>query len=139
MIWFSRKALNSYLFFCSYVPVPSYSFLINDTRIQCRSFSHGIIFQLEEMQHLRSCNRQLQIDIDCLTKEIDLFQARGKVQCILSWNSLYKFITSFPVAENILINHNLIFSDLILESDSTKELLGFSFLSPQSPPPRSIW
>lgn len=31
------------------------------------------------MQQLRSCNRQLQIDIDCLTKEIDLFQARGTV------------------------------------------------------------
>lgn len=31
------------------------------------------------MQQLRSSNRQLQIDIDCLTKEIDLFQARGIV------------------------------------------------------------
>jgi TAK1-binding protein 2 len=29
------------------------------------------------MQQLRSCNRQLQIDIDCLTEEIDLFQAGG--------------------------------------------------------------
>ncbi|XP_069462772.1 TGF-beta-activated kinase 1 and MAP3K7-binding protein 2 [Ambystoma mexicanum] len=42
-----------------------------------RSNSASQIPSLEEMQHLRSCNRQLQIDIDCLTKEIDLFQARG--------------------------------------------------------------
>ncbi|OPJ72889.1 TGF-beta-activated kinase 1 and MAP3K7-binding protein 2 [Patagioenas fasciata monilis] len=42
-----------------------------------RSNSVSQIPSLEEMQQLRSCNRQLQIDIDCLTKEIDLFQARG--------------------------------------------------------------
>uniref|UniRef100_A0A8D0GN14 TGF-beta-activated kinase 1 and MAP3K7-binding protein 2 n=1 Tax=Sphenodon punctatus TaxID=8508 RepID=A0A8D0GN14_SPHPU len=42
-----------------------------------RSNSFTQIPSLEEMQQLRSCNRQLQIDIDCLTKEIDLFQARG--------------------------------------------------------------
>ncbi|XP_053315936.1 TGF-beta-activated kinase 1 and MAP3K7-binding protein 2 isoform X2 [Spea bombifrons] len=42
-----------------------------------RSNSVSQIPSLEEMQKLRSCNRQLQIDIDCLTKEIDLFQARG--------------------------------------------------------------
>ncbi|OCT80143.1 TGF-beta-activated kinase 1 and MAP3K7-binding protein 2 [Xenopus laevis] len=42
-----------------------------------RSNSLSQIPSLEEMQQLRSCNRQLQIDIDCLTKEIDLFQARG--------------------------------------------------------------
>lgn len=42
-----------------------------------RSNSASQIPSLEEMQNLRSCNRQLQIDIDCLTKEIDLFQARG--------------------------------------------------------------
>lgn len=42
-----------------------------------RSNSMSQIPSLEEMQQLRSCNRQLQIDIDCLTKEIDLFQARG--------------------------------------------------------------
>uniref|UniRef100_G3TZH5 TGF-beta-activated kinase 1 and MAP3K7-binding protein 2 n=1 Tax=Loxodonta africana TaxID=9785 RepID=G3TZH5_LOXAF len=42
-----------------------------------RSNSISQIPSLEEMQQLRSCNRQLQIDIDCLTKEIDLFQARG--------------------------------------------------------------
>lgn len=42
-----------------------------------RSNSASQIPSLEEMQQLRSCNRQLQIDIDCLTKEIDLFQARG--------------------------------------------------------------
>lgn len=40
-----------------------------------RSNSISQIPSLEEMQQLRSCNRQLQIDIDCLTKEIDLFQA----------------------------------------------------------------
>uniref|UniRef100_A0A8C9FHM7 RanBP2-type domain-containing protein n=1 Tax=Pavo cristatus TaxID=9049 RepID=A0A8C9FHM7_PAVCR len=44
-----------------------------------RSNSVSQIPSLEEMQQLRSCNRQLQIDIDCLTKEIDLFQARGTV------------------------------------------------------------
>ncbi|KAG8444454.1 hypothetical protein GDO86_009580 [Hymenochirus boettgeri] len=43
-----------------------------------RSNSVSQIPSLEEMQQLRSCNRQLQIDIDCLTKEIDLFQARGE-------------------------------------------------------------
>ncbi|XP_072499776.1 TGF-beta-activated kinase 1 and MAP3K7-binding protein 2 isoform X3 [Notamacropus eugenii] len=42
-----------------------------------RSNSISQIPSLDEMQQLRSCNRQLQIDIDCLTKEIDLFQARG--------------------------------------------------------------
>ncbi|XP_073483541.1 TGF-beta-activated kinase 1 and MAP3K7-binding protein 2 [Aquarana catesbeiana] len=42
-----------------------------------RSNSLSQVPSLEEMQQLRSCNRQLQIDIDCLTKEIDLFQARG--------------------------------------------------------------
>ncbi|XP_005993418.1 TGF-beta-activated kinase 1 and MAP3K7-binding protein 2 isoform X2 [Latimeria chalumnae] len=42
-----------------------------------RSNSVSQIPSHEEMQHLRSSNRQLQIDIDCLTKEIDLFQARG--------------------------------------------------------------
>nr|XP_033792795.1 TGF-beta-activated kinase 1 and MAP3K7-binding protein 2 isoform X2 [Geotrypetes seraphini] len=42
-----------------------------------RSNSASQIPSLEEMQQLRSCNRQLQIDIDCLTKEIDLFQQRG--------------------------------------------------------------
>ncbi|XP_028910258.1 TGF-beta-activated kinase 1 and MAP3K7-binding protein 2 isoform X1 [Ornithorhynchus anatinus] len=42
-----------------------------------RSNSISQIPSLEEMQQLRSSNRQLQIDIDCLTKEIDLFQARG--------------------------------------------------------------
>lgn len=30
------------------------------------------------MKQLRSKNRTLQIDIDCLTKEIDLIQARGR-------------------------------------------------------------
>nr|DBA26737.1 TPA: hypothetical protein GDO54_010959 [Pyxicephalus adspersus] len=43
-----------------------------------RSNSLSQIPSLEEMQQLRSCNRQLQIDIDCLTKEIDLFQARDQ-------------------------------------------------------------
>ncbi|XP_029418070.1 TGF-beta-activated kinase 1 and MAP3K7-binding protein 2 isoform X2 [Nannospalax galili] len=43
-----------------------------------RSNSISQIPSLEEMQQLRSCNRQLQIDIDCLTKEIDLFQARDQ-------------------------------------------------------------
>ncbi|XP_029449922.1 TGF-beta-activated kinase 1 and MAP3K7-binding protein 2 isoform X3 [Rhinatrema bivittatum] len=42
-----------------------------------RSNSASQIPSHEEMQQLRSCNRQLQIDIDCLTKEIDLFQTRG--------------------------------------------------------------
>ncbi|KAL1779549.1 TGF-beta-activated kinase 1 and MAP3K7-binding protein 2 [Sigmodon hispidus] len=44
-------------------------------RLLKRSNSISQIPSLEEMQQLRSCNRQLQIDIDCLTKEIDLFQA----------------------------------------------------------------
>ncbi|XP_043924935.1 TGF-beta-activated kinase 1 and MAP3K7-binding protein 2-like isoform X2 [Protopterus annectens] len=42
-----------------------------------RSNSASQIPSVEEMHQLRSSNRQLQIDIDCLTKEIDLFQARG--------------------------------------------------------------
>ncbi|XP_060687733.1 TGF-beta-activated kinase 1 and MAP3K7-binding protein 2 [Hemiscyllium ocellatum] len=42
-----------------------------------RSNSASQIPSLEEMQQLRSSNRQLQIDIDCITKEIDLFQAKG--------------------------------------------------------------
>uniref|UniRef100_A0A9J8BYR8 Uncharacterized protein n=2 Tax=Cyprinus carpio TaxID=7962 RepID=A0A9J8BYR8_CYPCA len=37
----------------------------------------SICFQIEEMQQLRCKNRLLQIDIDCLTKEIDLLQTRG--------------------------------------------------------------
>lgn len=91
------------------------------------------------MQQLRSCNRQLQIDIDCLTKEIDLFQARGKVQCIFSRNSMYKYTNSFPVAENRFINHNLIVSDLTLDPDSAKELLGFYVLFPHPHPPKYIF
>lgn len=86
------------------------------------------------MQQLRSCNRQLQIDIDCLTKEIDLFQARGKVQCILSRNSLYNYTNSFPVAENRFIGHNLIVSGLTFYPHSANELLGFYFLFPQPQP-----
>ncbi|XP_078086374.1 TGF-beta-activated kinase 1 and MAP3K7-binding protein 2 [Mustelus asterias] len=42
-----------------------------------RSNSASQIPSLEEMQQLRSSNRQLQIDIDCITKEIDLFQTKG--------------------------------------------------------------
>lgn len=42
-----------------------------------RSNSVSQIPSIEEMQQLRSKNRKLQIDIDCLTKEIDLFQTRG--------------------------------------------------------------
>ncbi|GCB72821.1 hypothetical protein scyTo_0006483 [Scyliorhinus torazame] len=42
-----------------------------------RSNSASQIPSLEEMQQLRSSNRQLQIDIDCITKEIDLFQSKG--------------------------------------------------------------
>ncbi|XP_042189365.1 TGF-beta-activated kinase 1 and MAP3K7-binding protein 2 isoform X2 [Callorhinchus milii] len=42
-----------------------------------RSSSASQIPSLEEMQQLRSNNRQLQINIDCITKEIDLFQAKG--------------------------------------------------------------
>lgn len=42
-----------------------------------RSNSASQIPSLEEMQQLRSSNRQLQIDIDCITKEIDLFHAKG--------------------------------------------------------------
>ena len=42
-----------------------------------RSNSISQIPSLKEMHQLRNCNRQLQIDIDCLTKEIDLFQSQG--------------------------------------------------------------
>ncbi|XP_053499238.1 TGF-beta-activated kinase 1 and MAP3K7-binding protein 2 isoform X2 [Ictalurus furcatus] len=42
-----------------------------------RSNSVSQIPSLDEMQQLRYKNRLLQIDIDCLTKEIDLLQARG--------------------------------------------------------------
>lgn len=42
-----------------------------------RSNSVSQIPSLDEMQQLRCKNRLLQIDIDCLTKEIDLLQARG--------------------------------------------------------------
>lgn len=37
-----------------------------------------LLSQIEEMQQLRCKNRILQIDIDCLTKEIDLLQTRGE-------------------------------------------------------------
>uniref|UniRef100_A0A3P8WDH6 TGF-beta activated kinase 1 (MAP3K7) binding protein 2 n=1 Tax=Cynoglossus semilaevis TaxID=244447 RepID=A0A3P8WDH6_CYNSE len=42
-----------------------------------RSNSASQIPSIEEMKQLRCKNRLLQIDIDCLTKEIDLFQTRG--------------------------------------------------------------
>ncbi|XP_047674004.1 TGF-beta-activated kinase 1 and MAP3K7-binding protein 2 isoform X2 [Tachysurus fulvidraco] len=42
-----------------------------------RSNSVSQIPSLDEMQQLRCKNRLLQIDIDCLTKEIDLLQTRG--------------------------------------------------------------
>ncbi|XP_010881187.2 TGF-beta-activated kinase 1 and MAP3K7-binding protein 2 isoform X2 [Esox lucius] len=42
-----------------------------------RSNSQSQIPSIEEMQQLRCINRRLQIDIDCLTKEIDLLQTRG--------------------------------------------------------------
>ncbi|XP_046729600.1 TGF-beta-activated kinase 1 and MAP3K7-binding protein 2 isoform X1 [Silurus meridionalis] len=42
-----------------------------------RSNSVSQIPSLDEMQQLRYKNRLLQIDIDCLTKEIDLLQTRG--------------------------------------------------------------
>lgn len=37
-----------------------------------------LLCQIDEMKQLRSKNRLLQIDIDCLTKEIDLLQAKGR-------------------------------------------------------------
>ncbi|XP_016121720.1 TGF-beta-activated kinase 1 and MAP3K7-binding protein 2-like [Sinocyclocheilus grahami] len=43
-----------------------------------RSNSVCQIPSIEEMQQLRCKNRLLQIDIDCLTKEIDLLQTRGE-------------------------------------------------------------
>ncbi|XP_038582565.1 TGF-beta-activated kinase 1 and MAP3K7-binding protein 2 isoform X2 [Micropterus salmoides] len=42
-----------------------------------RSNSASQIPSIEEMKQLRCRNRLLQIDIDCLTKEIDLLQTRG--------------------------------------------------------------
>ncbi|KAK1888711.1 TGF-beta-activated kinase 1 and MAP3K7-binding protein 2 [Dissostichus eleginoides] len=42
-----------------------------------RSNSASQIPSIEEMKQLRCKNRSLQIDIDCLTKEIDLLQTRG--------------------------------------------------------------
>ncbi|CAJ1078109.1 TGF-beta-activated kinase 1 and MAP3K7-binding protein 2 isoform X3 [Xyrichtys novacula] len=42
-----------------------------------RSSSVSQIPSIEEMKQLRCKNRLLQIDIDCLTKEIDLIQTRG--------------------------------------------------------------
>uniref|UniRef100_A0A3Q3K1L5 TGF-beta activated kinase 1 (MAP3K7) binding protein 2 n=1 Tax=Monopterus albus TaxID=43700 RepID=A0A3Q3K1L5_MONAL len=42
-----------------------------------RSNSASQIPSIEEMKQLRCKNRVLQIDIDCLTKEIDLLQTRG--------------------------------------------------------------
>nr|XP_046228539.1 TGF-beta-activated kinase 1 and MAP3K7-binding protein 2 isoform X4 [Scatophagus argus] len=42
-----------------------------------RSNSASQIPSIEEMTQLRSKNRLLQIDIDCLTKEIDLLQTKG--------------------------------------------------------------
>ncbi len=45
-------------------------------------------FQIEEMKQLRCKNRLLQIDIDCLTKEIDLLQTRGESIESLLWFSL---------------------------------------------------
>ncbi|XP_039603494.1 TGF-beta-activated kinase 1 and MAP3K7-binding protein 2 isoform X1 [Polypterus senegalus] len=49
---------------------------LNQRRLQ-RSNSVSQIPSLDEMQQLRCKNRILQIDIDCLTKEIDLLQTRG--------------------------------------------------------------
>ncbi|XP_028809056.1 TGF-beta-activated kinase 1 and MAP3K7-binding protein 2 isoform X1 [Denticeps clupeoides] len=49
---------------------------LTQRRLQ-RSNSISQIPSIEEMQKLRYNNRMLQIDIDCLTKEIDLLQTRG--------------------------------------------------------------
>ncbi|KPP79792.1 TGF-beta-activated kinase 1 and MAP3K7-binding protein 2-like [Scleropages formosus] len=49
---------------------------LTQRRLQ-RSNSASQIPSIEEMQNLRYKNRILQIDIDCLTKEIDLLQTRG--------------------------------------------------------------
>ncbi|MBN3273436.1 TAB2 protein, partial [Polyodon spathula] len=49
---------------------------LTQRRLQ-RSNSVSQIPSLEEMQQLRCRNRKLQIDIDCLTKEIDLLQTKG--------------------------------------------------------------
>lgn len=40
--------------------------------------------QIDEMKNLRCKNRTLQIDIDCLSKEIDLIQTNGRNQFLVS-------------------------------------------------------
>lgn len=49
----------------------------------------SVLLQIDEMKNLRCKNRTLQIDIDCLSKEIDLLQTNGMhwLLCLL-YNSL---------------------------------------------------
>ncbi|KAL4636261.1 TGF-beta-activated kinase 1 and MAP3K7-binding protein 3 [Arapaima gigas] len=56
----------------------------------------GIIPRPEEMTRLRGQNRQLQIDIDCTLKEIDLLQSRGKFDP-KAMNNFYDNIQPGPV------------------------------------------
>ncbi len=53
-----------------------------------------LYFQIEEMQQLRCKNRLLQIDIDCLTKEIDLLQTRGESIESVLWACVETYSTN---------------------------------------------
>uniref|UniRef100_A0A1A8CAQ2 TGF-beta activated kinase 1/MAP3K7 binding protein 3 n=1 Tax=Nothobranchius kadleci TaxID=1051664 RepID=A0A1A8CAQ2_NOTKA len=56
----------------------------------------NLIPKPEEMTRLRSLNRQLQIDIDCTLKEMDLLQSRGKFDP-KAMNNFYDNIQPGPV------------------------------------------
>ncbi|XP_070606697.1 TGF-beta-activated kinase 1 and MAP3K7-binding protein 3 isoform X4 [Erythrolamprus reginae] len=54
------------------------------------------MLQPEEMTRLRSMNRQLQINVDCTQKEIDLLQSRGNFD-LKAMNNFYDNIEPGPV------------------------------------------
>ncbi|XP_061883785.1 TGF-beta-activated kinase 1 and MAP3K7-binding protein 3 isoform X2 [Entelurus aequoreus] len=58
--------------------------------------STSLIPRPEEMTRLRTLNRQLQIDIDCMLKETDLLQSRGKFDP-QAMNNFYDNIQPGPV------------------------------------------
>ncbi|XP_057212263.1 TGF-beta-activated kinase 1 and MAP3K7-binding protein 3 isoform X2 [Triplophysa rosa] len=62
--------------------------------------STSLIPRPEDMTRIRSQNRQLQIDIDCSLKEIDLLQSRGKFD-VRAMNNFYDNIQPGPVVPPI--------------------------------------
>lgn len=63
--------------------------------------STSLIPRPEDMTRIRSQNRQLQIDIDCSLKEIDLLQSRGKFD-VRAMNNFYDNIQPGPVVPPIV-------------------------------------